>query len=109
LLTNFQLNARFLLTGVLIGQPELSHRVAVRAHLGPFTAEEATSYITARMGAATHRTDVYVKEAVAVIYELSKGIGRLINTLCDRCLFAGAIELVSQIDDRLIQRVGQFI
>ncbi len=119
LLTNFQLNDRFLLTVVLIGQPELRHRIAgipqlnqriaVRAHLGPFTAEETTAYITARMGAVIHRTDVFTKEAVTVIYEQSKGIGRLINALCDRCLFAGATENVSQIDDRLVQRVGQFI
>lgn len=118
LLTNFQLNDRFLLTVVLIGQPELRHRVgripqlnqriAVRAHLGPFTAEETTAYIMARMGTATHRADVFTKEAMAVIYEQSKGIGRLINALCDQSLFAGAIENVSQIDDRLVQRVGQF-
>ena len=117
LLTNLQLNDRFLLTVVLIGQPELRHRVAeipqlnqriaVRAHLGPFTAEETASYITARMGAATHRTDVFTKAAIAVIYEQSKGIGRLINALCDRCLFAGAIEKVSEIDDHLAQRAGQ--
>jgi len=116
LLTNFQLNDRFLLTVVLIGQPELRHRIAgipqlhqriaVRAHLGPFTAEETMSYITVRMGTATHRKDVFTKEAVGVIYEQSKGIGRLINALCDQCLFAGAIENVSQIDDRLVQRIG---
>ena len=81
----------------------------MRAHLGPFTAEETTAYITARIGAATHRTDVFTKEAVAVIYEQSNGIGRLINALCDQCLSAGAIENVSQIDDRLVQRVEQFI
>ncbi len=118
LLTNFQLNDRFLLTVVLIGQPELRQRVkgipqldqriAVRAHLGPFTAEETTSYITVRMGTATHRTDVFTKEAIAVIYAQSKGIGRLINALCDQCLFAGAIEKVSEIDARLVQRVGLF-
>jgi len=119
LLTNFQLNDRFLLTVVLIGQPELCHRIAeipqlnqriaVRAHLGPFTAEETTAYITARMGAATHRTDVFTKEAIAVIYDQSKGIGRLINALCDQCLFAGAVEHVSQIDDRIVQQVGKVI
>ena len=117
LLTNFQLNDRFLLTVVLIGQPELrqrvaeipqlNQRIAVRAHLGPFTAEETTSYITARMGAATHRTDVFTKEAIAVIYEQSKGIGRLVNALCDQCLFAGAIEHAEQIDERLVRQVGQ--
>jgi type II secretory pathway predicted ATPase ExeA len=87
----------------------LNQRIAVRAHLGPFTAEETALYITARMGAATHRTGMFTKEAVAIIYEQSKGIGRLINALSDRCLFAGAIENVSQIDDRFVQRVGQFI
>ncbi|HST09595.1 MAG TPA: AAA family ATPase [Terriglobales bacterium] len=118
LLTNFQLNDRFLLTIVLIGQPELRHRVAeipqlnqriaVRAHLAPFTAEETASYISARMGAATQRTDVFTKEAIAGIYEQSKGIGRLINALCDQCLFAGAVEKASQIDDRLVQQAAQF-
>jgi type II secretory pathway predicted ATPase ExeA len=61
------------------------------------------------MGAAIHQTDVFTKEAVAVIYEQSKGIVRLINALCDQCLFARAIEHVSQIDDRLVRRVGQVI
>jgi hypothetical protein len=45
------------------------------------------SYITAPTGAAT-------------IYEESKAIGRLMNALCDQCLFAGAIENASQIDNR---------
>jgi len=118
LLTNFQLNDRFLLTIVLIGQPELRHRVsgipqlnqriAVRAHLGPFTQEETASYITARMGAATHRTDVFTKEAVAAVYGLTKGIGRLINALCEQCLFAGAVENVSHVDEMLVQRAGHF-
>jgi general secretion pathway protein A len=119
LLTNFQLNDRFLLTVVLIGQPELrrrivgipqlNQRIAVRAHLGPFTLEETASYITARMRAATDRTDVFTKEAALAIYGQSKGIGRLINALCDQCLFAGAIEHVLQIDDQLVRRVGQVI
>jgi general secretion pathway protein A len=117
LLTNFQLNDRFLMTVVLIGQPELRHRVggipqlnqriAVRAHLGPFTAEETMLYIASRMKAATDRTDVFTKEAIAAIYEQSKGIGRLINALCDQCLFAGAIEHIVQVDDRLVLRIGQ--
>ena len=117
LLTNFQLNDRFLMTVVLIGQPELRHRVAgipqlnqriaVRAHLGSFTAEETMLYVLSRMRAATDRTDVFTKEAVAAIYEQSKGIGRLINALCDQCLFAGAMEHAGQVDDRLVRRIGQ--
>lgn len=118
LLTNFQLNDRYLLTVVLIGQPEVRHRIAsipqlnqriaVRAHLGPFTAEETALYIAARMRATTHRTDVFTKDAVEAIHRFTKGIGRLINALCDQCLFAGAIEGASQIDDPLVRRIGQF-
>jgi general secretion pathway protein A len=114
-----QLNDRFLLTILLIGQPELrrrvagipqlNQRIAIRTHVGPFTAEETTSYIVARMESVSERTDVFTKEAMAGIYEQSKGIGRLINALCDQCLFAGAIEGGAQIDDRLVQRVGHVI
>lgn len=107
----------FFLTIVPIGQlelhrrvagiPQLKQRIAVRTHVGPFTAEETASYIVARMGSMTKRTDVFTKEAMARIYELSKGIGRLINTLCDQCLFAGAVEGVAQIEDRLLNGSGK--
>jgi type II secretory pathway predicted ATPase ExeA len=89
--------------------PQLNQQIAVRAHLGPFTAEETASYITARMGAAAHRTDVCMKEAMGVIYEQRRGIGRLIEAHCDQCLHAGAIGHVLEIGHRLIQRVGQVI
>lgn len=56
-----------------------------------------------------HTADVFTKEAVRVIFEQSKGIGGLMNALCDQCRFAGAIEDVSEIYDRLVQRVGQVI
>ncbi len=52
---------------------------------------------------------MFTKEARAVVYEQSQGIGRLINAFRDHSLFVGAIEHVSQIDDRLVQRVGQVI
>ena len=61
------------------------------------------------MEAVTYRTDVFTQEPGAVIYERRKGIGRLIHALCDRYLFAGAIANAAQIDDRLVQRVGQVI
>jgi general secretion pathway protein A len=111
----YQFNDRFLLTVVLIGQPELRHRVAripqlnqriaVRAHLGPFMAKETTSYNTTRMGAMTDRTRVYERGDGSHI-RTKQGIGRIINALCDHCLFAGTIEHSVQIDDRLVQRAG---
>src|SRR5207245_167083 len=62
LLLNFQLNDRFLLTLVLLGQPELrtkvealvqlSQRIVIRYHLMPFSAEEVGEYVDFRMQAA---------------------------------------------------------
>lgn len=117
LLTNFQLNDRFLLTVVLIGQPELrqrvakipqlNQRVAMRAHLAPFAAEETTIYILSRLGAAGRRGDIFTKEAMELVHELTQGIGRLINALCDACLMAGAQEHVREIDAALVRRVHE--
>lgn len=57
----------------------------------------------------TERSDVFTKEAMASIFEHSEGIVRLVNALCDQCFFAGAIKGAAQIDDQLVQRVGQVI
>jgi hypothetical protein len=52
-----------------------------------------------------------MKEAMGVIYEQRRGIGRLIviEAHCDQCLLAGAIGHVLQIGHRIVQRVGQVI
>ena len=60
-------------------------------------------------GSVTEWSDVFTKEAMASIFEHSEGIGRLVNALCDQCLFAGAIKGAAQIEDRLVPRVGQVI
>ena len=107
---------RFLSIVVLIGQPEVRHRItsipqlnqriAAHTHFGLFTAEETASYIAHDGSCDLPDRRVY-KDAVAAIHGLTKGVDRLINALCDQCLFAGAIENVSQIDDWLVQRVWQ--
>ena len=108
-----------LLNRPLIGQPELrqpvagipqlNQQIAVRAQLRPFTTEETGSYIMASVEVAAHRTEVCTREAVGIIYEQRRGIGRLIEAGCDQWLLAGASGQVLQIGDRLVQRVGQVI
>lgn len=43
-------------------------------------------------------------DAVEVIYRHTGGVCRLINALCDRCLFSGAQEKVDHIDRTLVMR-----
>lgn len=112
-LLNFQLNERFLLTLLLIGQPELKgmvkklpqleQRLSVRWHLSPLKQDEVPEYIKHRLfiaGKDVH-TEVFTDEAINLIYEESGGVPRLINEICDTCLFLGYMRKVNKIDAEL--------
>jgi general secretion pathway protein A len=116
LLLNFQLNDRFLLTLVMMGQPEfrervmalkqLSQRVAIRYHLPPFSAEDTASYIHFRMKTAGCKREVFTKYATFRIFQQSGGIPRNINTLCDLCLLLGYIDKAEKIDVSIVERAA---
>lgn len=118
LLMNYQMNDRFLLTLVLLGQPELRERVsripqlmqriAVRYHLERFDAEETQRYIQCRVEAAGGRRTLFTSDAMEAIHHHTDGVCRLINALCDVCLFRGAEETADLIDRRcVLQAVAQ--
>ncbi|MDW3095875.1 MAG: AAA family ATPase [Gammaproteobacteria bacterium] len=98
LLTNLEVSTQKLLQIILIGQPELqtmldmpelrqlSQRITARFHLTPLTREETGEYITHRLKIAGVTREVFTKSAVSEIYKLSRGIPRLVNTLCERAL-----------------------
>jgi general secretion pathway protein A len=116
LLLNYQLNDRFLMTLILLGQPELnerinaipqfSQRVAIRFHLPAFSAEETTHYIESRLRTAgADGRPIFSPEACADIFQRTGGIPRNINTVSDLCLLSGFLEKKVQIDDGLVNRV----
>ena len=101
LLTNLETADQKLLQILLVGQPELeikldSHglrqlkqRIALRSHLDPLTREETAGYIQRRMriaGANSHASSVFSNEAISAIHRHSRGIPRLINTVCENTL-----------------------
>jgi general secretion pathway protein A len=102
LLLNFQLNDRFLLTVILLGQPELrskvealkqlAQRIVIRYHLMPFNAGEVGDYIDFRMQAAGASRTVFTAEAAKAVYEASGGIPRRVNTIADLALLIGFME-----------------
>lgn len=117
LLLNFQLNDRFLLTLVLMGQPELrervlgirqlAQRIAIRYYLIPFGSEETARYIHARLKRAGCARELFTKYALLRVYQLSEGIARNINTLCDLCLLLGYMDKVEKIDVAVVERAAQ--
>ena len=116
LLLNFQLNERFLLTLILIGQPELrekvgrirqlDQRIAIKYHLGPLSPEEMRKYILFRLEKAGLHREVIAPESFAEIHRITHGIPRDINNLCDLSLLLGFSRGAQMIDLQVIQKAA---
>ncbi|QDU97880.1 ExeA family protein [Lignipirellula cremea] len=104
------------LTLLLIGQtslltsldraPQLDSRVDVKCLLRPFTREESVSYIAHRMRAAGAQTEIFTPDAVESIHELTAGVPRRINRLCDLALLISYAEECARIDGAQIESVS---
>lgn len=119
LLLNFQLNDRFLLTLILIGQPELrekinqlkqfKQRLAIQCHLAPLNEQETAQYILHRLEVAEARSEIFAPDALQTVWKKSNGIPRVINNICDLSLLIGFSNKVQKIDEALIQSVANEI
>jgi len=103
LLTNLETSQQKLLQIVLAGQPELdqkldSHdlrqlkqRIALRCRLECLSANETRDYIRRRLSIAGGNggEPTFEDAAMAAVYRHSKGVPRLINTICENALLAG--------------------
>lgn len=122
LLTNLETIDDKLLQIVLVGQPELDvkldssqlrqlkQRISIRAHLGPLTAEEAREYIEHRLrvaGSEATAESIFPAAAVNAIYHHSRGIPRLINTICENALIIGYARQMHAISPEVIHDVAR--
>jgi len=116
LLSNFQLNDRFLITLVLLGQPELrgriaripqlAQRVAIQHHIDYLDRAETKAYILTRLVAAGAESPIFSPSAISSIHHRTGGVCRLINSLCDLCLHFGRVSGARQIRRSLVEKVG---
>jgi len=115
LLLNYQLDDRFLLTIVLVGQPELrlmirrmpqfEQRIGLRSHLGPLGPEDTKGLILHRLTVAGCDREIFSEEAISLIYQNTGGIPRKIVNICDFALLIGFIRKVEQIGADLIEEL----
>jgi general secretion pathway protein A len=116
MLLNFQLNDRFLLTLILMAQPEivetigritqLDQRIAIRHHLIPLDQTETARYITFRLQKAGGKRQLFAEDALPLVWQHSHGVPRSINTLCDLCLLEGCLSGLQVVDAALVNRVA---
>ena len=118
LLTNLETNRYKLLQIVLLGQPELlqilnrqemrqlSQRVTARCHLGPLDAGEIGSYIRHRLNIAGCNRPLFPDTLNKTIWQLTGGIPRLINLVCDRALLGAYALECQQVDSKILNQAA---
>ena len=115
LLLNHQLNDRFLVTILLVGQPELRERVtkmpqfeqrfAIKYHLHSFNLEETGKYISHRLSIAGLDSKIVNDDAIEAVFNASYGVPRKINSICDLALMTAARRNIKIVDSALINMV----
>jgi len=115
LLTNLETAERKLLQIILIGQPELrdmlarpdmeqlAQRVIARFHLDALSPSETRDYIQHRLMVAGYRREpIFDEKAARRVHQLSKGVPRRINLLCDRALLGAYARSRAAVDVKMV-------
>jgi general secretion pathway protein A len=120
LLTNLETADEKLLQILLVGQPELDEkldsfelrqlkqRIALRSHLASLDANETRGYIERRLQLAgsPNPAILFPKETTARIHLHSRGIPRLINTICENALIAAYAKQAAGVSPEMIDAIA---
>jgi general secretion pathway protein A len=122
LLTNLETTKHKLLQIVLAGQPELEQRldlqrlrqlkqrIGLRCYLQPLNLAELEAYIQRRLqlaGANSHAAHIFPDETIRFIHKVSRGIPRLVNTLCENSLLLSFGNEQHQITPDIVREVAE--
>jgi general secretion pathway protein A len=117
LLMNFQHDGQSVATFLLAGQtglvlavrrlPALEERIAVTCLLSRLPASEIPRYIEHRLTAAGAKRAIFESSAIEAVGQLSHGIPRRINRLCDLALLVGYGEELRTITGQHIESIHQ--
>jgi general secretion pathway protein A len=120
LLTNLETPREKLLQILLVGQPELDEkldsmelrqlkqRIALRSRLTALDMDETDGYIHRRLQLAGSPDPavLFPIETVAEVHQHSRGIPRLINTLCENALIHGYARQMPSISPAVIEEIA---
>jgi general secretion pathway protein A len=120
LLTNLETAERKLLQIVLIGQPELqtilesprleqlNQRVIARYHLRTLSAAETFSYVRHRLAVSGIGAAQPFDDAVlGMVHDISRGVPRRINLLCDRALLGAYAQGMASITPVVLEKAAE--
>jgi general secretion pathway protein A len=118
LLMNFETNSEKMLQVILSGQPELhdllnqpalrqlKQRVSLRSQVKPLSVFEINKYIRFRLKqAGATNVNLFENGAIGLIGNVSQGIPRIVNNICDNALLYGYAAGASVITRDIIEEV----
>jgi type II secretory pathway predicted ATPase ExeA len=115
---NLEVPGSKLITFILFGLPELedhlaldeplAQRIALKCRLTSLKLETTKAYILHRMKVAGSGSDreIFRDPVIELIHQFSRGIPRLINTICDNALLEGFLLKKETIEPELIREVA---
>jgi type II secretory pathway predicted ATPase ExeA len=116
-LLNLEVPERKLISFVFFGLPEieqhlkldppLAQRVALKYRLEPLSSEATEAYVRHRLKLAGAARVPFTPRALARVHTHTRGIPRLINTLCDNLLFEGFVARSRDIDEVFVEKVAR--
>ncbi|WDP90561.1 MAG: AAA family ATPase [Desulfobacter sp.] len=117
MLSNLQTDKELLLQIILVGQPNLrdkirspeleqfAQRIAASFHLSAMDRDETQGYIVHRMQTAGGDPGLFLPALYDRLFEVSGGIPRTVNLLCDGLLVYGYAEGASVLTPALLDQV----
>jgi len=115
-LLNMELPDGKLVNFIFFGLPELDQilsldeplkqRISTRITLRPFNEDDTKEYIIHRLRVAGSDRLIFTPDAISMIFKYSKGVPRLINTICDNALLEGFLRKKTEIDSSIIKTVA---
>jgi hypothetical protein len=80
----------------------LQQRIAVRCYLAQMSRTETRAYIQAHLNAAHLDRDLFAADAIHQVHELTEGLPRLVNQLCDHALLLAKANTQGPIGSALV-------
>jgi type II secretory pathway predicted ATPase ExeA len=117
MLSNINTDKQQFLQIILVGQPQLrdtlrapqllqfAQRISSDFHLKPMNTDEVTEYINFRLQAVGASEQLFAGEACTIIGEVTRGVPRTINVLCDTALVYGYAAQAKVISAEIVNSV----
>ena len=117
MLSNINADKSLVLQLVLVGQPELrmllrrpgleqfAQRVSVAYYLEALSLEETVAYVRHRLKVAGGNPRLFDSDALEWVHRASRGVPRVVNTICDMALVYAYASGQTQVDRATVEEV----